>query len=626
MASPKQTRNSDTGMAHAVGSKEYNLVHHYLDIFEYAYDRYRPTLERLISLNNSYENVIDEKIFPTISKMSIPNHFGMVQEALPNALDYVFPDGQKTFELTPLDVDMDMETLDKVEWALNFQIRNRMKAKWRCLPAIQDAIKTGIGYSGITTYNTTPLQTMNKRFLSQGRVVAQTRQLGLGDKRKTAIIENVGLGEVIPTDDGSDFNGPDAVSYVFRIKLYKEGEFRRLFKSVKNDAEDVDVKGDVERIIEEAKEYNYTTNVPYQNIIASLGGHDLTRKRMSDRHEFVMIPVIRCYGEQEVVWIANGTTVIYHEKDTVQSLHRPLVKASITVDQNKWHPMNPAEAGQAIANGKNLYANLLMDMIIRAVKPVAVYDKSRFGNRPPRAGVDGWIGVDGRTDGAIDWQNPQQMNNGHVAFDNMLDRMYGHAVGQSASMQDPSAGLVRGGLHAFESLLNTMYGRQRLASMVMDMGYLEPLGQLALINMQLMATGEGVTFAEREYDQDTGKGHIRKLSVSFDDLNTAYDVSLDTRGKARNETDLNERVTIFNAVRDDPYFDPYTTREFLVGAYPSLRTGLYSREKARQIQEQQAEQARQEQQAAAGGTNNVPGGTPQAIEQGAQLGGLPEGV
>jgi hypothetical protein len=407
---------------------------------------------------------------------------------------------------------------------------------------------------------------------------------------------------------------------VFHIQLYTEGEFRRFFSHLRADAEEVEVTGDVEAIIEESTNYGNTTNVPYQSVVANLGGYDLTQKNLGRLHNFVVIPVIKCYGEQEVVWIANGTTVIYHEKDTVQVLNRPLIKASVTVDQKKWHPMNPAEAGAAIANGKSLYANLLMDMIIRATNPIAMYDKSRFGNKPPVVGANGWVGVDGPVAGALDYPSVPQMNNGHVAFDNMLDRLYAHAVGQTPSMAGPQAGLVRGGLHAFESMMQSMFGRQRLAAMVMEMGYLEPLGNLAMIHMQLLATGSGMTFSEREYDQDTGKGRVKKVTVSFEDLQAAFEVSISARAKARTTTDLNERIQLFNLLANDPYFDPYDVREFLAGPYSQLRMGQYSREKSRQIQEQQAEQARQAQQEAQ--ATNAPGGTAQAIEAGAMQGAV----
>lgn len=621
----KSKKYRDSGKSLHQSQAKIDRVNYFLDVLEMSYDRYKPTLDRLQSLNNTYENVVDGALFPTTSKMSIPNHFGMVQEALPNALDMVFPDASRTYTLTPLDVDIDMETLDRVEYVLNYTVRNRMRAKWTALPTLQDAIKTGIGYAAVVPKIVTPPVTLNQRFVQGGRVVRQARAVGVGAPKRQLSLEYVGLGEVIPTPDGVDFNGVNPASHVFRVKIYTEDQFRRLMAKVKADTEDIDVSGDVEAIIAQAGDFNFTTNVPLPQIIANLGGVDLTDRSLKGEKEYTLIPVIQCYGEHEHCWIANGTTEIYYEKDTLQTLHRPLLKASVTVDAQRWHPMNPAEAGAAIASGKNLYTNLLMDLMIRAVKPVMLYDKDRFGNKPPVVGRNGEIGVSGAVTNAIDFPAAPQLNNGHIAFDNLLDRLYGHAVGQSASMQDPSPGMLRGGLHALESLLNTMYGRQRLAAMIMEMGFVEPLGQLAMIHMQIGATGEGETVMEREYDQDTGEGRVRKTTITPQDLMAAFDVTIDPRAKANTTTDLNERLAVYQATQNSPYYDPYTREEFLVGAYPHLRAGLYSREKARQIQEQRAEQERMaaqqeaasQEQAQAGMAGGPPGGTLQAIERGA---------
>lgn len=618
MATARRTQQM-AGIPHKQGTAKYSLVQYYMEVLRYCYPRYKPTLDRLQALTNIYDNVIDKALFPTISKMSIPDHFSMTQEALPDTMDLIFPDSLETFGVMPVDVDVDMETLDKVQYALNFQVRQRMRAKMAMLPVFQNAIKTGIGYAAVVPTVVTPFATINKRWIKDGRGVANTRNIGIGATQKALQIENVGLGEVVPSDDGADFNGHNRVSHCFRFKIYSEGAFRRLFAKMKADTEDIDVDGDVEYIIQQARDFNYTTAIPFAQIIADLGGIDINYRPTATDNSFIQIPVIQCYGEQEVVWLANGTTVIYHEKDNIQTLHRPLIKASVTVDGNRWHPMNPAEASAAISNGRNLYYNMLFDLMVRATNPIGIYQKSKFGDKPPVMGANGFVGIDGPVGDALVFPPQPQMNNGHAIMENMLEKLQGRAVGQSANMQEPTAGMVRGGLHAFESILNSSRGRQRLGAMILEMGALEPLGQLTMIYMQLMASGEGLRFSEKEFDTDTGKGRLKYTTVSFEEINAAYEVSIDTRAKARTETDLNERVTVFNAVKDDPYFDPYTTRQFLVGAYPTLKTGLYSREKSRKIQEQIAEQQRVAAEQAS--TNNVPGGTPQSIEAGATLGG-----
>ena len=621
MAHSKVKQYRDKGSSlHPKDSKEYKLIQYYMDVLEYSYTRYRSTLDRLKVLNNAYENAINTTLFPTTSKMAIPDHFAMTQEMLPLAMDYVFPDAFKTYELNPQDVDVELETLDKVEYGLNYMVRQTMKARYSLLPSITNAIKTGVGYSAVVPTIVTPTATINYRVLKGGVSLGEQRRVGVGKPEKTLKIEDIGLGEIIPTDDGTDFNGHNRVSHVFRFKIYQEEAFRRLYAKMKVDCEDVDVKGDVEKIIAQAKDFNFNTNIPMEHIIADLGGYDLQQRHDSTGRTFTMIPVIRCYGDMEEVWIANGTTVIYQEKDSLQVLRRDLIKWGVTVDSNKWHPMNPAEAGLAISQGNNLYVNMLNDLIVRATRPYMLYDKGRFGDKPPVVGMNGDVGVDGTVEGAIKFEKGVSMDNGHIAHGNMLDRLYENATGVSKTNQSPSPGMVRGGLHALEEVMQKQSSRQRMAAMILEMGGVAPLGEITMIHMQLMASGKGITFKEREYDTDSGKGRVKNTTLTLEDLNAAYAVSVDTRGKDRTTTDLNERVTIYQATANSPYYDPYTRESFLVGQYPTLRAGLYSREKSRKIQEKQAEQAELEAKKAQS-TNNVAGGTTQAVEQGASQGG-----
>lgn len=620
-----RVRSNAGVIPHSVDSEKWRVVNYYMEALEFSYRRYKPTIDRLQSLTNAYENVLNAALFPTISKMAVPDHFAMVQESLPIALDYVWPDSQRTYTLNPLDMDVDMERLDRAEYALNYIVRQRMRAKWTTLPSIINALKTGIGYSAIVPMVKTPPATINMLWTKGGQVQGSQQSVGIGRPVKTLAIKNVGVGQIIPSDDGSDFNGDDRVSHVWWVDLYHEGEFRRMFKKLKSDVEDADVSGDVEFLIKQANDFGFTTKIPLASIIAELGGIEIDRKTANPFDgEYVQVPVIKCYGDQEIVWIANGTTVIYHEKDPIQVLHRPLVKWSVTVDNSKWHPMNPAEAGATIANGKNLYYNLMMDLAIRATRPYMVYDKSRTtGGKPPIVGVDGMIGVDGSAGGeVINFPAQPQINQGHAMVSNMLDGLYARAVGQSDALQNPTPGMVRGGLHALESIIASTQGRQKVGAMIMEMGAVEPIGQLTMIYMQKIIENGGMAISEREFDNDTGEGRVKRTNVTPDDIRVAYEVSLDTRGKVRTTTDFNERAAVFNLIKDDPYFDPYTTREFLVGSYPNLRNGQYSRKKSREIQERLAQQQAQEAQAAqAGSIQNAPGGTPQAIEAGAALGG-----
>lgn len=609
----KQRTSNNT--IHSPDTAEYRLMREYMDALEYSYRRFRPTLDILTKLNNAYENVLNEQLFPTWSKVAIPNHFAFVQEALPSALDLIWPDSQNTYTLIPVDPDADAEAVDRVEWALNFMVRERMKAKWATLPTITNALKTGLGYAAVTPYNVTPLAATNTRILRNGREVSARRGLGIGRKQKTVMLENVGLGEIVVSDDGTDFNGHDSVSYAFRFKFYSEKAFRRLLSNLQLDAEDVDVEGNADKIIEEARNFGFYSEVPIESLVRELGGISIgDRNNWGGDKIGVVIPVIQCFGEQEHVWIANGTTVIHHVKDEVETLYRPLVKASVTVDSGKWHPMNPAEAGQAIASGQNLYYNMLMDFVWRALNPYMVYNVDKFGGKPPVVGRNGEIAVHGPITDSMDFPQSPTLQQGHLAMESLLTRLYARSTGHPDQMQQPTPGMVRGGLHALESLLNTTAGRNRLAGMIVEMGFVQPIGLLTLIDMQLMADGEGMTFTEREYDNESGKSRIERRTVTIDDLNHAYEVSVDTRGRFRGVTDLNERLQMWNGVyRDNPLVDQYDALTETIGDVYKAKKLLPSRERAREIQDERVRQQREERQLAGGPA----GGTAEAIEEGA---------
>lgn len=614
-----QTRNKTGGIPHKADSKYAKLVQYYMDVLEYCYPRYKSTLDRMIALENAYNNVIDQSLFPTWAKLATPIHFSMVQEAIPDALDRVWNDHLRTYTLLPKDVDVDMEKLDDIEYGLNYYVRQIMDAKHATLPSIQNAFKAGLGYSAIVPVITSPHATLNTAWIQGGKAIANQRGVGIGSPVKTLMLKNVGLGQIIPSDDGSDFNGHNCVSHAFWIDVYSEGAFRRMFKNLVVDAEDAEVFGDVEFIIKQAGEMGYYTKIPINQIIADLGGIELNNQSGNPtEHRYVNIPVIKCYGDQEIVWIANGTTVIHHEKDPLQILNRNLVKWSVTVDNDKWHPMNPAEAGQTIATGQNLLYNMIIEMVWKSTKPFMLYDKGRFGNKAPVVGANGDVGVDGNVNEAVTFPQHPRIDQGHLSVVSQLDKLYASATGKSNNMSDPSPGMVRGGLHAFEQLLNSSSGRNRLGAMIMEMGAVKPIGHLTMINMQQLLSGSGLQIQERVLDVDDGQERIKRVTLTPEDLQSAYDVSVDTRGKARTITDFNERLGMFQATANDPYVDQYWRHEMLIADYGQTKRAMPSRKKIREIQEQERQAQQQAQQQSAGqSTNNAPGGTAQSIMAGA---------
>ena len=595
---------------HPKDSEEYKLVQEIMDNYEHDYQQFHDVLGRLQEFQDTHDNVVDESQFPTISKMSLPLLYITVKELLPDALEYLFPEETRFVRATPLDRDVDMSVVENIEWALQYQVLNRMKLKHACLPTLYDSFKAGIGYGAIEPYTYSPPAVINKRIIKDGQIVGQTRVMGVGKPVHSIRYKHVPLGQIIVSKDGNDFNGPYRVTNAYRFDTYGEDEFRRLFEG-SVDREDVELNDDVdaEMLIEQARHLGFYGRVPILEIQHMLGGYDM-RTKTANRNVKIRVPVLKVYTPNSHIWIANGTTIIYRKESTLETMHTPLVKASSAIDGIRWHPMSDAEASQTIGYARNIWANLMMDGAVRSVMPQGFYNRDLM-DYPPEPTIQGMVAVNGNPQEHVWYPPAPQLNQAHFQFDQIMEGLYNAASGKRDIAANPQPGMLRAGLHAFESLMQTMSGRARLGSTVLQLGFLEPIFRQALIYMQLFTDDGGETFPMREYDQNERKEGIKHLTVTHSDLMHGYDLELDLSEKAGSGRNFNERMQEFQVLKDDPYVDPYEVRMNFIGDYRKARRMTYSRERMAQIQEEQRQAELAQQQQAMGA---APGGMPQMDE------------
>ena len=584
--------------SHPADSAERKLVEEVMDNYEFDYQQFSETLNRLQEFQDTHDNTVDEDLFPTISKFSLPKLFISCREKMPDALDYLFPEEIKSVRLTPLDREADMEAVERMEWALHHQVVSRMRLKHACLPTLYDSFKAGLGYGAIEPYVYSPPKVEMRRVLSRdGAVMGSMSSMGVGQPVHSVRYKHVPLGQIVVSQDGNDFNGHYGVSRAYRFDSYGEDEFRRLFES-SVDKEDIQMEEDVDAdwLIAQARHLGFHSRVPILQIQHALGGFNFTAKSGNDNIK-VRVPVLKVYFPHMHLWIANGTTIIYRKESTFETMHVPLVKASSAIDGIRWHPMSDAEASSIIGHTQNIWANLMMDSGIRAVMPQGYYNKDVM-DYPPEPTVQGMVGVSGSPQEHVYYPTVPQLQNTHFEFHNAIERMYNSASGLRDVAGNPQPGMLRAGLHAFESLMQTMTGRARLGSTILQLGFLEPLYRQVLLYMQLFADSKGQTFSLREYDQETRKEGIKHLTVTHGDLMHGYDLELDLGAKAGSGRSFNERMQEFQLLQNDPYVDPYEIRMNLMADDRKARRIIYSRERVAQIQEEQrqAEQAQQQEQ------------------------------
>ena len=604
--------------ANAVASKiEDPIVLQYMEMLDWAYHKSLNDLNRLEEFQRNYDNVVNDMAWPTTSKMPIPTMFTAVEKALPSAMSQLFPKNHFV-TLLPTERSVSMESVRKTEWALQHTVTHRMKLQQHALPTIKDCFKLSIGYGIVEPAIVTPPRAFVAQVEKNGKTMAKGRFMGTGTPKRTQRYRYIGPGQIIVTPDGTDFNGDDRVSVSFFLDVYSEEQFRAMYKESKIDSEHPELMGDPEKIIAEARSKGFDFSIPVVNLMANLAGIDLKITSTADKRFPTRIPVLKCYAENRHIWIANGTTRIFDQENRYQTLRCPLVRCSAWPEGHRWYPMSAVEAAQKMSLGINVWTNAMFDVLTYVLKPLMVYNKTAFGNKAPERGPNSSLGIStGSVNDAAKFLDPPVMPEAMFGVGDVLQKFFGSAIGQEAFAQQGSAGLLRGGAFAFESLMASSTGREMLAGAILQTGWLEPVIVQTLICMQLNAQSEEDLFVTREYSPITKEESINEFSITENDVVHAFDLSLDMGERHRNTmADQQGRMAEFNAFKGDPYIDQWELRNRTIWDETAARRLILPKEEVRRMQEEDraAQLAAAQQGEQPAGTAGLPA-TPTTQEQ-----------
>lgn len=604
-----------------------------IEIFKYAYKMCEKDLQRIQTLQRSYDNSILTAEMPTQSKIPIAAFYDMVEKSLPSALDYLFTPTNPV-RLLPMESGVTMENVNKVESALYDLVVHRMKVQHNSVATLKDVFKCGLGYSIVEPFFVTPPQTFQITARSGGEK-RSTRVMKLGNAVETLRLRYINPGQVVVVQDGSDLNGNDPVSVAFLLDLYAEQQFRAMYDEKQEDGEKPMLLGNPEQIIEEARSASFDAATSMLDLLAKLGGKSSTKLRPDTVNIPVHIPVLKCYEMDRHVWIANGTTKIYDVDGEVSTLRRPLIKATAWLDGNRFFPMSTPEAFQKISAANNIIVNLFLDMMTMMMRRPIIYNADYF-DKEPTFGPEDRIRTsapDARIGAAF--MEAASIDPASMTLYEMLSRLGRSLTGQKDYMDK---NFTRGGGMAFQDLMSTMEGIERMHAAILETGYLESVFNQALIYLQTRTGQDGVVVRERKTRRVGNKTEqfIEEMKVTENDLVHAYEMSLDLKTKARKGAmEQQMAMAMYDRKIKSPYFDPYeVSAEYLCATDEERRRQLKSREEVARIEQENRALEMRERAAklasSAGGEAMGVGG-PMAVGAGgepgmqAEAGGMPLG-
>lgn len=558
----KSGRNIEPGAK--VEIDEEKLIKDIQADYDFSLKKAKPFLDIMVKLHREHNNSLDSSKMPTRSKMSIPYKFAQTEEALGKAVEYLWPP-QNPLRAIPDDDGVSLEDARKVEAGVYHMTKDRMCADSESLPVIRDCVKGGLGYAIIEPTFYEPLEPVSIVAEKDGKVIKKSREMQIGEPVQSLRMRYITPGQIIPYPDGRCPNGPSRASTVFFWDFENERDFRAMVSKEAVEGLDFDVEKlndqAVDEIVSKAKRGNISFGAGTFEYIKALGGLDYASLAGAEPSAPATIPILKVYRSGEHVWLANGDKIIYRQAAKVQTYRCPILRMCAVVNGMEWYPFSTPEAMYELNFSRNVWANMVNDILTWTTKRPLVWSTAAFDEKPD-FGPDGHIPTsapDARAGAAF--LNPPGLDAGTIQTGTILDQIAAEISGTKDFTQK---NFSRGGQHAFNDLLNSSRGRERLAGAVMESGFMADLFNQVLIYMQIQ--GVGYKGAVRSFDEKTGKEKIDRLNVTGDDFKHAFRlmVSLD-RKKFATEFSVQDKIAIFGILKDDDTIHEYEKKRFLLG-------------------------------------------------------------
>jgi len=546
-------------MAENVNDKTDPDVENIMESFQWAYSQSIDAFQRLVTLKNTYNATPNQAAWPSDSTLPLALAFAQTEKALPEAMDYLFNSGIM-LQFLPTESGVSMESVLAAERALSYTLRHVMELEHTSHATLRDCFSLGIGMGIVEPQIVTPdTSFLNIAVAEDGTAVSRARAVRAGNPRRSVRQRYVSPGQVVVTQDGSDFNGPQRCSIRYFVDSMSEGQFRDMMSKQITDEDQTTVdlmKEKTELVIKDAVSAGHNTRIPIEATIAELGGTDITNFKSKHQGGPVRIPIVKVFEDHRHVWIANGKYKITEMTNDRQILRCPLVKASAGMEGNVFYPMSVAEASRSVNLGINYFVNAVFDILTYYAKPMLAYNRAS-GTEEPTREPGKVLEVNGPIKDSVGYVGQPPLTSQVFAVGDVLQKIYSDVTGQENDSQ-MSPGMVRGGGFAFSDMMKSKAGRRYLGNAVLGTGYLKSVATQTFIYMRENILESPELIAEREYDPYTREEIIREHEITEDDVVHAMSLKMTMRSnRSSSAVSFAERQADLNNAKDSPFHDAY---------------------------------------------------------------------
>ena len=611
-------------MAESQSKNDKELSEYMRVIFDDSLQNALPKLKKMEKRHAAYRCETPDE-WETYSQIFLPLFRTAVEQALPNALNYLFPKSGM-ISIDPM-VPMPYEKVSQLQSYYEDLIQKKIGLKQNGFLTLKDCMIGNVGYGEVTTEIVTPLDAVQNTIFA-GNEQREVRRMELGAPKEVIKYKYVDWRTYIPTPDGAT---PAETSGGFHLTGIPESTFLNMYRLDKSN-EKPELKGDPNAIIQSIRDGRSSlSHFPTWWVLGQFGDtrnvvrnmqklNDINYRTQASRKSPVIVPVMKYYGNQEHIWLTPDGTIIYHITDKVQTFRNPIVKATSNPYGTEWFPEGDVGSSLDATEGVNIFQNSLIDMMSYHLNPATVVNRAIVQDSDavvePYAQFDAY----GRAGDAVAVVAGAQIQPGMMQIGADLKQEIAVANGQPMNLQGAgTAGVMRGGGGAFESFLQTTQARSKMAGDILQSGWLTDVVNSVITLSQLVGQDDSYIFKD-----DLSRSFVRK-TITGDDMRAGFlaTVDLDDKFRSTPSERAMDMAMYRDIMKDNPDFDWTATQEWIVGDRDLAKKLKASPEvKQAQLKELQARAQAAEQakiQAQGGGLN--PG--EQAMQGGAaQAGGM----
>lgn len=543
------------------------------EMFRIAWQSTRPFFDKANEDVALYEQEPD--LNPkTMSDISLGEARKFVEQALPPIWFHLMG-SDNPFELIPASKNIDFAKARSVrDWVL-FNMMTVMNLYTEGYLCLKEAVKLGKGYMIIEPKFITPPVSEEKVVYAGGERI-KTRDMGIGGAMMVPGCTYIPFGQVIPTPDGKN---PDEASCTFILRFYPEPDFRDMLNKDLNP--NTPFTGNADQIIEYARSNAMDGYIrsPRQ-IAAQIANQDRAipdkMNNSGNKDTPVSVPVLQCYGRKEHIWFACDRFPVYHKKSSFQTLRSPLTVATFDPDGNNWFTPGIIRPRRSMIMGVENFYRAVMDIVTMYVHPHQVVNQDYIIGSKSSSDLQPYgktlITGQGKASDVMSFATPPGIPPFLLEMGNRLEEKNESSAGQPKSLQGQgTAGLVRGGSGAMESLRQSTSGREKMTTDHFEKGWYTQVVENTTILCQMLANDKEM-LPKLKYDPKTGKNELGWTEITRDDIRQVYRVQLSFTEKMSNQlAEIQRNSIIYDRAVKNQYCNPKEALALLVGNTKQFR-------------------------------------------------------